>query len=83
MPKHPSISQARVICDAVKAKAVIVLALYDDRVAGVSYGETKQLCAESGYTLDCIVEAIEQGRIPIWTTRSAVNVNVEQGSEYD
>lgn len=83
--KRPTVHQAHGICDAVKARAVIVLALYDDHVAGASYGETAKLCKEAGYTLDCIVDDIEQGRTPIWTTREAIDarrlrLGIEDGS---
>lgn len=53
--KRPTVRQAHAICESVKAKAVIILALSDDQVAGASYGETRALCKQAGYTLDCIV----------------------------
>ena len=39
--KRPTIQQAHAICDAVKARGVIVLTFSADNVAGASYGETK------------------------------------------
>jgi hypothetical protein len=43
-----------------------VLVFTDDDVAGASYGETKAECKQIGYTLDKIIEAICEGRIPVW-----------------
>ena len=69
--KQPTISQARAICDAVKARGVIVLAFSKDNVAGASYGETKAECGQLGYTLDRIIEDLCEGRIPMWATRES------------
>ena len=67
--KPPTVHQAHAICDSLKARAVIVLALTDDNVAGSSYGETKLECQQVGYTLDRIIEAIQAGFIPVWAKR--------------
>jgi hypothetical protein len=64
--KCPTVRQAQAICDSVNARAVIVLALTGDSVMGASYGETKAECSQTGYTLDRIIEAIEDGTIPVW-----------------
>jgi hypothetical protein len=66
--KKPSITQARRICNELggSVRAVIILALYEDNIAGASYGENTALCKQAGYTLDKIVEGCESGAIPIW-----------------
>ena len=69
--KQPTISQARAICDAVKARGVIVLAFSEGNVAGASYGETKRECGQLGYTLDVIMESVLNGYIPVWATRES------------
>ena len=66
--KEPTVYQAHTICDAVKARAVIVIALDDADIKASSYGETKALCQQAAYTLDCLVDAITDGRIPVWAT---------------
>ena len=43
-----------------------MLAFTDDDVAGASYGDTKTECNQIGYTMDKIIEAICDGRIPVW-----------------
>ena len=64
--KPPTVRQAHAICDSVKARAVIVIALGSDgTIAGASYGETRLERKQAGYTLDCIVDAMESGQIPI------------------
>ena len=64
---RPTISQARAIHSSLpECRAVIVLAFTDDDVAGASYGDTKAECKQIGYTLDKIIEAIRDGRIPVW-----------------
>jgi hypothetical protein len=45
-----------------------VIALSKDGVMAASYGETKLECQQAGYTLDKIVEALENGWIPVWAT---------------
>ena len=40
MTRPPTIHQARRVCSETGARGVIVLALDDDQVAGVSYGAT-------------------------------------------
>jgi hypothetical protein len=64
---RPTISQARAIHSSLpEVRAVIVLAFTDDDVAGASYGDTKTECNQIGYTMDKIIEAICDGRIPVW-----------------
>ena len=67
--KRPTITQAKRLCHEMgdSVRAVIVLALYEDNVAGASYGENTILCKQAGYTLDKIIEAIEEEKIPVWT----------------
>ena len=67
---RPTVHQAHTICDSLRtARAVIVIALdRDGKIAGASYGETKLECRQTAYTLDCIVDAMEAGRIPVWAT---------------
>lgn len=61
----PKISQAKSICDQLRARAVIVIAVSDDgSLAGCSYGETKMECRQTGRTLDLIIDIIESGAIP-------------------
>lgn len=79
--KRLTVSQAHTICDSVKAKAVIVLALYEDRVSGASYGETKALCRQAGYTLDCIIDGLEAGTIPIWATAESEAARVARETD--
>lgn len=64
--KRPTIQQTHAICDSLKARGVIVLAFSEDGVAGASYGETRGECKQLSYTLDCIIDAINEGRIPVW-----------------
>ena len=67
--KRPTITQAKRLCSEMggSVRAVIVLALYEDNVAGASYGENTILCKQAGYTLDKIIEGCESGAIPIWS----------------
>ena len=76
--KHPTITQARTICEALGAtyttdpvRGVIVLAFSRGNVAGASYGETKAECKQVGYTLDRIIEYIMGGLIPVWATEES------------
>ncbi len=64
--KPPTISQARALCDILKARGVIILAFEHGDVSGASYGETRLECRQTGKTLDCIIEDIANGRIPVW-----------------
>jgi hypothetical protein len=64
---RPTISQARAIHSSLpECRAVIVLTFTADDVAGASYGDTKTECKQIGYTMDKIIEAICDGRIPVW-----------------
>ena len=54
---------ARQVCAQINARAVIVIALNGETVAGASYGQTKEECAEAGRILDQIIERIEQEEI--------------------
>lgn len=68
----PPVRQTHAICDSLNARAVIVLAFSKDGIAGASYGETKLECGQIGYTMDRIIEAIEDGCcIPVWATRES------------
>lgn len=69
--KRPTVRQTHAMCESLNARAVIVLAFSEDGIAGASYGETKLECQQIGYTLDRIVEAIEDGQIPMWATRES------------
>ena len=69
--KRPTVRETHAMCESLKARAVIVLAFSEDGIAGASYGETKLECQQIGYTLDRIVEAIEDGQIPMWATRES------------
>ncbi len=72
--KTPTISQARTICESVGARAVIVIALdRDGNILGSSYGKTKLECRQTAYTLDCIVDTMEDGYIPVWGFYSRVD----------
>ena len=64
--KRPTVSQAHAICEAVRARGVIVLAFDEDQVFGASYADTKIECKQLGRTLDEIVEAIENCKIHVW-----------------
>ena len=66
--KQPTISQARAICDAVKARGVIVLAFSKDNVAGASYGETKAECKQLARVMDDMILSIQMGDIQVWET---------------
>ena len=66
---RPTITQARRICDELKARGVIILAFTEDNFAGASYGETRGECRQLGVTLDAIVDDINAGRIPVWRPR--------------
>jgi len=65
--KKPTIAQAKAICEALKARGVIVLAFTEDDVAGASYAASRSECQQLGYTLDCIIDAISDGRCTTWT----------------
>lgn len=69
--KRPTVRQTHAICDSLNARAVIVLAFSADGVAGASYGETKLECKQTGYTMDRIIEALENGQIPVWSTQES------------
>lgn len=69
--KRPTVRQTHAICDSLNARAVLVIALSKDGVMAASYGETKLECQQAGYTLDKIVEALENGWIPVWATRES------------
>jgi hypothetical protein len=60
----------------LKARAVIILAFSEDNVNGASYGETKLECQQTGYTMDRIIEAIQEGEIPVWATRDSIAARV-------
>jgi hypothetical protein len=79
--KAPTITQAHAICDSVRARAVIVIALYEDTTCGASYGETKLLCKQAGFTLDCIMAALEDGSIPVWATKESEDLRLRQISK--
>jgi len=64
--KSPTIGDARAICERLGARAVIVIALTRDDLAGVSYGQTKRECGQVGHALDRICKAIEDGRLKVW-----------------
>ena len=64
--KRPTVSQAHAICEAVRARGVIVLAFDEDQVFGASYADTKIECKQLGHALDEIVEAIENCKIHVW-----------------
>src|SRR5208282_148527 len=68
----PTLYQARAICESVGARAVIVIALdHYGNIAGSSYGQTKLGCRQTAYTLDCIVDAMGDGYIPVWATEQS------------
>lgn len=67
---NPTIKQARTICDALKARGVIVIAFSGDNFAGASYGETRGECKQIGHALDQIVNAINAGKISVWAERA-------------
>ena len=64
--KRLTIQQARAICSANQARGVIILAFTDDAIGGVSYGDTKSDCKQLAYTLDSIIDKINEGHIPVW-----------------
>jgi hypothetical protein len=66
------------MCDSLNARAVIVLAFSEDGIAGASYGETKRECGQIGYTMDRIIEAIENEQIPVWATRESEEARSER-----
>ena len=43
----PKIMHARQVCGQINARAVIVIALNEESVAGASYGQTKAECADA------------------------------------
>jgi hypothetical protein len=63
MTVHPTIRDAKAICDRLKARGVIVLVFSADNVRGASYGDTKAECTQMGYALDQIIDALVQGKI--------------------
>lgn len=69
--KRATVSQAKALCEALNARAVIILALDKDNIAGASYGQTKAECRETGYTLDQIIDMIDDGRILVWDASGA------------
>ena len=68
--KTPTISQARAICEALKVRGVIVIALSEDNIAGASYGETKLECKQTAFAMDLIIKSLETGAIPVWNVWS-------------
>ena len=82
--KRPTVNQTHAICDSLKARAVIVLAFgQDGQLAGASYGETKLECRQTGYTLDWIIKALEDGRIPVWATAESEKLRLEAIAKRD
>ena len=65
-PRVPVVADARQLCQKLRVRGVIVIALTDDDVSGASYGETRSECAKVGKTLDRIVNGIIDGSIPVW-----------------
>ena len=66
MDREPTINQAKRICEAIKARGVIVLAFDEEAVAGASYGETKPECKDMGVLLDGIVALVQSGELQPW-----------------
>lgn len=64
--KRPTITQAKKICEELRARGVIVLAFDEDDFQGVSYGETRAECSQLGQTMDAICDEISAGRIGVW-----------------
>jgi hypothetical protein len=66
--KQPTVRQTHALCYAVNAHAVIVIAMRGDEVKAASYGTTETYCQQAAYTLDCLIDAMTEGRIPVWAT---------------
>ncbi|HWQ54850.1 MAG TPA: hypothetical protein VN442_14280 [Bryobacteraceae bacterium] len=66
---RPTITQARRICEALKARGVIILAFTEDNFAGASYGETKGECGQLGRVLDKIASLMGSGFVRVWDAR--------------
>ncbi len=62
---QPTIEQAKQLAYALRARGVIVLTFGDGRVAGSSYGMTRQECRALGKTLDAIVDGLLKGELPL------------------
>jgi hypothetical protein len=62
---RPTITEARLVCEAHGARAAILIVFGDGHYAAASYGETKAECASTGRTLDAIVEALQDGTLPV------------------
>jgi hypothetical protein len=69
---QPKIMHARQVCSQINARAVIVIALNEESVAGASYAQTKEECGEAGKTLDEIIDLIERGEIKTWGRRTGL-----------
>jgi len=66
MKRNPKITDASKFCKVYGARAVIIVALDANTVAGASYGETKAECKMAAQTLDRIIDALVDGTIPVW-----------------
>jgi hypothetical protein len=65
MTRRPSITDARRVCEANGARAAIIIVFGDEQFGAASYGETRAECASTGRTLDAIVEALQNGTLPV------------------
>ena len=67
----PKIKDARQVCEALRARGVIVLAFDRDQVNLASYGETKAECGDLGRLADKIFDMIVSGRLEVWDASQA------------
>ena len=65
MTRWPAITDARRVCEANGARAAIVIVFGDGHYGAASHGETKAECASTGRTLDAIIEAFQNGLLPM------------------
>lgn len=87
--KRLTVRQTHAICDSLNARAVIVLAFGEEgQLAGASYGETKLECSQIAYTMDRIIEGLDDGSIPTGETAETMKLRslrikremIEEGS---
>ena len=65
-PRNPTVRDAKDLCSRLRARSVLIITINDDTVSGASYANTKMDCRSAGYTLDHIIQSIEDETIPVW-----------------
>lgn len=65
--KRKAVGDARRLTRDYAVRGVIIITFEDGRVAGASYGETKDECRRIGFMLDGLISELQSGPWP-WKT---------------